>query len=791
VPTRAISMSTWDAGVGWTVGGGASPSTITVPIPGMTTGEPAYLIVHSKPSTVTPGTPTNWSLVGSVTGGAGTQAADTGATRITVFKRVAPSGGMPSSVDVSMSGGGTGTVLMGYVRAFTALKLDPPFGSRYDSVFVEELSSWSKTGTTLSYGGTTASLDLGRRDVLNVFIGATSDSVGTLTIDGIAASGGLTLSAQQNSPALQTTTTGNDAAVVGAYLGVTSGAAVIPVPIAATVTVTATGTGTGRTAVGAVLKVRATVLYSEVSLASPSGVVVEGPPVRVAQVYKLAAGGVTVVEGTSVTTETIPRVHARLGVGEIAVASGPVELHKILHLTSSDIAVEPTTAVFSHILKLAVGDVVAEPLAVGIAGHLATVDLVVEGRPVQISYGSTGAGGRGGIRAVPEAPTTRFIAQSILTGEFLHWDLPVVNPTITLTLSGPTSITGDLSPEDPEIRDLLQSGLEPWACWIHVETDGLIRASGILQPFQIDDEVLSVEAMGPSAYLHGTPYLAELTGIQIDPADVVRAIWAHVQSYPDGRLGVTVNGTTPVRIGEPAYTTPKLDADGKPEKDPDTGAVIMEEVEAKPYSLAWWEGTDCGSEVDKLAQEAPFDYIERCAWNADRTGVNHWIDLGYPRIGARRDDLRFATGENVTGAVPAEEVDDLYASQVVLYGKGEGRDTIRGYAGRPLRKRLRRVAIIQDSTIATADRAAAISSDDLERRQGLVDVTDIEVDARHLNAQFGTYAPGDDILIDVEVGWLGRLRQYERILSVTYAPDGEAVRLQLRRAEAFRYGGVA
>ena len=511
--------------------------------------------------------------------------------------------------------------------------------------------------------------------------------------------------------------------------------------------------------------------------ATLGGLAVSATGARVAVGTATAALGglVASAEGTAE-----PVTHVSADAGDVEVEGLPVALTRYLPPTDlGDVEVEGLPIRVSHVVPLDPVDITVEALpATMLSTTLGAGVVEVEGLPIQVSYGSRGIGGRAGLVAIPPAPTTRFIVQSILTGDFLHWDLPLADPSITYELSGPTAITGHLRPEDPELVDLITSGMEPWSCWIHVETDGLIRASAILQPYQLDGEEYALEAVGPSAYPHGMPYLGELSGIAIDPADVVREIWAHLQSYPDGQLGVTVHGVTPVRIGEP---------------EPEEGVEYEEdERPAGPYKLSWWEGVDCGSEVDNLAREVGFDYVERCAWNADRSGVDHWIDLAYPRVGARRDDLRFATGENIIGnPIPAEESDDLYASQVVLFGKGEGRDLVRGYAGRTLRTRLRRVAVIQDRTVATAARANALAKADIERRQGLLDITDIEVDARHDNARFGSYSVGDDILIDVEIPWQGRVQQWERVLSITYSPDAESVRLQLRRADADWYGGQA
>lgn len=528
-----------------------------------------------------------------------------------------------------------------------------------------------------------------------------------------------------------------------------------------------------------------------VTVSSPGGETVDAQPGTTTLTD--AAPGSTVVSspgGESLTL--IPAVVVEVDAGDVVVEGlAPTVAHHVA-VGVNDVVVESLTPGVAHHVHAGVGDVVIEVLPVEVAGQPGVGEIVVSGPPVQVAYGSTGAAGQGGVVAVPPQPSPRFLVQSILTGEWLSWDLELSDPLVTWVLSGPTAITGTLKPEDPETRKLLVSGkFQPWSCWIHLEVEGEILASGILQPYQIDGDVLSIEAAGPSAYPHGIPFQQELSGIQLDPADIIRAIWAHLQSFPDGKLGVTVVGSTPVRVGEPEHTEPKIDPEtGQVELD-DDGHPVFTVVAEKPYILAWWDGTDCGAEIDSLASQAPFDYVERCAWADDtHTSVKHWIEIGFPRIGRRHLDggPRFATGENVYNVVPVEEADDLYASQVVVFGKGEGRSTLIGYAGRPMQQRLRRVALVQDKTIPSAERANARAGDELERRQGLVNVTELEVDAHHDNAEFGSYGVGDDVLIDVEVDWLGRLRQYERILSIGYDPNGESVRLELRRAEAFRYG---
>lgn len=358
----------------------------------------------------------------------------------------------------------------------------------------------------------------------------------------------------------------------------------------------------------------------------------------------------------------------------------------------------------------------------------------------------------------------RLIAQDITSGEFLDWDLPVSDVQITDTLSGPSRITGRITPEVAELVGRLQ----PWGTWVHVEEAGQIRGSGILQPFQVTDQALTLEAEGVAGYPHGIAYLGEFSEVNVDPADVVREIWRHVQSYPGGDLGVTVSDTrTPVRVG----------------------TEVGHDDTIRPYELAWWQNRDCGAEIDALARSTPFDYRERVAWNSARTDVVHEVELGYPRLGRRRPDLRFAEDENVTAVVPVEETPDEYASDVLVVGAGEGRDAIRGAASDPIPGRVRRVATIVDKGVTSARVAKSLARDELRRRQAaLLAVREVVVDAHHEYAPFGSYQVGDDILVQASVPWLGDLALWHRIIAYTYAPDVGQVRLQLRRSEMFRYG---
>lgn len=378
----------------------------------------------------------------------------------------------------------------------------------------------------------------------------------------------------------------------------------------------------------------------------------------------------------------------------------------------------------------------------------------------------------------PQRRGLRVIAQRIITGQFLDWNVPLKNPEITYTLSGPTMIRGVIGPESQDIRDI---GLDAWGTWLHVEENDEIKASGILLPQEIPGEYLNVEAAGVSYYPQEMPWKGHLSEIQIDPAEVIRRIWAHLQSYPEGKLNVAVSSTTtPVRLGEAGYTETTANEDG---------TTTSREVPAKPYELNWWEAPDCGSEIDNLVRSTPLDFVERSQWNSAKTMVNNYIDLGYPRIGRRligNSAPRFVQNENATEMFVLGETPDLYASEVLVLGKGEGSKMIRGEVGLRNTGRLRRVAVRSDPAgISTNARAVAIGRDELRRRAALLTIGDVTIDSTNALAPMGSFRVGDDILVQADVPYHGSVSLWHRIISYTWSPDTERVTVQLRRSEQY------
>lgn len=363
--------------------------------------------------------------------------------------------------------------------------------------------------------------------------------------------------------------------------------------------------------------------------------------------------------------------------------------------------------------------------------------------------------------------TWRYIAQRITTGEFLDWDVPMTRDELTWQLSGSGSLRGSVSPDVGNLRasdgSLL---LDEWGTALYAEKDGEIRWGGIVVRSNFNGPAWEVEAAGFGSYPYGIPYLGDFrpgdpsagTAGAVEPLRAFREIWRHVQSYPDSALGVTVVG-------------------------PDSTPVLLGDAE-QPYTLRWFEAKDCGSEMDTLAKETPFDYAEQTRWDGDN--IAREIIVGYPRLGTRRDDLAFVQGDNVTEVVSFKRDGDDFANEVVGLGAGEGDAVI--LARVPRRDgRLRRPFVYTDKSVSTTQRMTALSRAELEVRSSSIEVSSITV-IDHPNAVIGSWSLGDDIAVRASVPWLGEVEVLSRITSWSLIGEDRA-QLSLARSDSFRYGG--
>ena len=218
----------------------------------------------------------------------------------------------------------------------------------------------------------------------------------------------------------------------------------------------------------------------------------------------------------------------------------------------------------------------------------------------------------------------RYIAQRALTNEFLHWNLPMSRDSLAWDLSGPGQLVGTLSPQMAQLigpdGSLL---LDEWKTYIYAEQNGELRWGGILTSSGFVGSKWQITCQGFTGYPSGISYTgAVYNAVNANPVTVFNTIWSHVQAQPDGNLGVTISnvGTCPVRIGSTD----------------------------EPYTLAWYEERDCGSELADLASTTPFDFIESHTWGTGQT-INHRVTTNYPRAGRKRTDIAFIQNANIIG----------------------------------------------------------------------------------------------------------------------------------------------
>lgn len=414
---------------------------------------------------------------------------------------------------------------------------------------------------------------------------------------------------------------------------------------------------------------------------------------------------------------------------------------------------------------------------------------------------------------LPPRVLWRYYAFRALSREWVHRELPLRDVTIEHTLSGPGGLSASI---EPTYADLVgvdgELVLREWDTIIVAEAAGQLRGGGILTSMEITGDQLSLDCVGFSGYAAGQPLASSLrwggstdgtSGEGVDPQAVIWWLWGHLQSQPDGDLGVTMtNLRTPYRLGA-WHNARKLPTDDEP--DPDASEVeeppipidrVWTKQDSKPaaatgktayweYRLDWYEDIEVGAKIDELCQQAGIDYRETWAWeDSTRESVRLHLELGYPRLGRRASNLRFVEGENISQVVTLQRSGDDFANVVVGYGAGEGSKQIRQTAS-ARDGRLRRVSILDAEDIDNEASLRQLATDELGRARQLTDITSFTV-RDHPNATLGSFAAGDDVLVETVLGWQPT-RMWVRILSYSYSPDGDTVDITCARSDSFDY----
>lgn len=370
-------------------------------------------------------------------------------------------------------------------------------------------------------------------------------------------------------------------------------------------------------------------------------------------------------------------------------------------------------------------------------------------------------------------PKWRFFAQRIdgdgADGQILHPDLPLSDPQIEDVLTGHNSLSGTISPEFASLLgDDGRPILEEWGTAIWAEESGNIHGGGILTKSGFDGPQWSLTCTGLTGYPVDLPYADSIFFVETDPLDIVRHIWAHIQAQPGSNLGLVVDSTlSGLKIGTTLTQV---------EFDTQSGPVSFE---AGPYKLAWYQDHNLADNLDNLASDTPFDWHEEHFWSGDT--LHHRLRLGYPNLGAKRNDLRFVIGENVH-IIPSVDRDGAdYADEVWMLGAGEGSAMVRGVARANIKK-LRRVAVLADPGLRSQGAVNSAAARELGFRNTLDTVSSIVV-RDHPHADIGSIGVGDEIRLQGPTGWLD-LDTWYRVVTRRINPfSPDRMELDLIRAD--------
>jgi hypothetical protein len=344
--------------------------------------------------------------------------------------------------------------------------------------------------------------------------------------------------------------------------------------------------------------------------------------------------------------------------------------------------------------------------------------------------------------------------------EIIETELPINVTSISRTLSAPSGMDGTITNAVRRLKNNGRPVFEPWNTVLIAEAAGLIRGMSLYLKPSFNGPAWELDQIGLSGYPQGMPYDGEASFLATDPLDIFRHIWDHLQGWPAGNIGVTIDRSvhSPVRVGTPPQ-----------EGDNDSG----------PRKLNWWETTNLGGVIDDLAKETPFDWVERVYWDGDQPHCH--IDLGYPIIGTRKDQYRLVLGENLATVPGVTEAD--YYNGVLAVGAGEGRDRVRGWAG-VADGRIRRVRSVDDKNLADAAQATARARAELNTTRGHVLVDTVTV-FDHPNAPLEAIELGDELPLYAETDHID-VDAYVRVVGKDEAPQtsDQAVLTVVRQVQA-------
>ena len=373
----------------------------------------------------------------------------------------------------------------------------------------------------------------------------------------------------------------------------------------------------------------------------------------------------------------------------------------------------------------------------------------------------------------------RFTVIEVNTNNVLTRDLVVKEPKVTVNLSAPSSVSFSID-QGQQYGSSFGINWKNWGQWIIPElaTDQfgkIVLGAQLVTHNQIDPKTgdLQIDATGFLGYPKGIPWLENFNPIAVDPAEVIQRIWAQIQSYTNAQLGVDV---VPSSTG--TQMLPGYGFDGN---------ILSFDFFAMFIRAS--DFVDAGDQMFALARDLPLDLFEEASWNNDRSAINKQVRIAYPLGGLQQDYLSFRLGENVINCELADELEIEPVSDIIIRSWLPGKVYSSQLANSDP-TRVRRVAMEEDASINSSERAAAWGHRKLTRRNIPTSFQKITIDPNHPNAPFGSFGVGDSIFIEApNFPWKGDIKQWHRVTSITVSEES-LMEIGVKVDGAFNYDPI-
>lgn len=360
--------------------------------------------------------------------------------------------------------------------------------------------------------------------------------------------------------------------------------------------------------------------------------------------------------------------------------------------------------------------------------------------------------------------TWRLYARRSTTGLWLHTDVPAsIDLTWRLNGAGSAAAFIPAALDSPTGSDGEPMWLERGTT-LYAEEDGQLVWVGLCSWQRPTNAGREIEFKGLTSAYDLIAFEDRIRLWQPNPYDMVRRLVDEAHRQVDGDVGiVVVDEDTPATYAgdeEPPHPRPEKvkrrrgeSKEHFAERQEDRRKAQEDWDKAygdrRPYSVAWWEAPYVGEEIAELANEIPFEWIERHRWvDRDAKTAKHELILARRR-GRQRDDVSLVQGVNIAEPLDPTTDTDRYGNRVIGLGSGEGRKMRRAAVGAS-DGRIRTTRYFEAKTVRNQARLAA-------RTRALYDSMGVSVklDQATMFGDTGGVELGDSVRVTSSVfnGW--------------------------------------